>query len=59
MYHKQLLWKYISHIIGCEGISYLSECHTRGGDFSDDELKELRKLADMSEAPLDTKPPVS
>ena len=45
--HKDLLARYIKHIVECEGVDFLSRSYINGGDvkFSKDEIKELERLS--------------
>ena len=41
--HKELLKKYIEHVLTCEGYSFISDIQSYEG-FSDEEIKELELL---------------
>ncbi len=41
--HKELLKKYIEHVLTCEGYSFISDIQSYEG-FSDEEVEELRLL---------------
>jgi len=47
MDYKDLLVRYIKHIVECEGVDFLSQSYINEGDveFSEDDINELKKLS--------------
>jgi len=44
MDYKMLLIKYMDHVIGHEGISFINDRYIHGGNFTEDEKRELQNI---------------